>query len=227
MDGGDFYVSLKGIPHYGESGYKSKKQALDMEDPAICTIPFKYNQLVCHLGNLPHGSTKIEKIYGDQLRVIVGFNVFCKKSGPIVQQAPEHSAAFRRKVQVQKLFSRDTSLQSIKQNKPFARLLVLAKREKIKHEFKQAQDRLANEIPRLLPSTVQELVDHFCSTSSNSSWPPTPVDLQVYVHHQILKGQYRVASIGEDRVSIAKGRVRNDKDLVSVKATIELAPANE
>lgn len=228
MDGGDFFVSLRGIPHYAESGYKSKKQALDMDDSAICTIPFKYNQMICHLGNLPHGSTKIEKIDGDQLRVIVGFNAFDKKSGPIVRQAPEHSAAFRRKVHVQKLFSRDASFQSIKRNKPLARLLVLAKREKVKREFRQAQDRLEKEIPGLLPSTVQELVDHFFKTSSDSSWPSTPTDLQVYLHHQILKGHYRISSFKEeDTAGTTEGRAKPAKTLVSMEATIEMVLASE
>eukprot|EP00980_Cylindrotheca_fusiformis_P013259 scaffold3373_cov137-Cylindrotheca_fusiformis.AAC.19 len=223
LDGGDFYVSLKGIPQYEQIGYKSKKAALDMGDPSIRTVPFKCNQAICHLGNLPHGSTKIEKIHGDQLRVIVGFNVFCKKSGPIVQQAPEHSVAFRRKVRFQNLFSKDATFESIKKNKPLARLLVLAKREKLQREFRQARDRLANEIPRLLPSTVQELVDHFVSIPSDSSWPSTPTDLQVYLHHQILKGQYRVASTGDDKASIQARSGKGGSELISMAATIEWA----
>lgn len=94
LEGGDFYVSLQGIKKYSEHGYKAKKKevSLDPSDDSIFIIPYKFNQLTCHPGNLPHGSTKIEKIHGNQLRVIVGFNVFCKEFGPIVQQAPEHSA---------------------------------------------------------------------------------------------------------------------------------------
>lgn len=179
-------------------------------------LPFRFNQLTCHLGNLPHGSTTVEKIHGDQLRVIVGFNVFCKNSGPIVMQAPEHSDAFRRKVRIQRLL-KNANLQSIKKNKPLARLLVLAKREKIKREFKESQEKLRREIPSHLPATVQELADRFCSDPANPAWPSTPEDLQVFIHRQVLKGEYRLAG-SREQLSKSDG-------LVSMTTTVELVSA--
>ncbi|CAJ1945138.1 unnamed protein product [Cylindrotheca closterium] len=214
IDGGDFYVSLKGIPHYEITGYKAKRQPVDMKDPGVISLPYKYNQLTCHLGNLPHGSTKVEKIHGDQLRVIVGFNVFCAKSGPLVQLAPEHSDKFRRKVLGMKMFSQNVSLESIRKNKPLTRLLVMAKREKAKNEFRQSQETLKREILSYLPATVQELADRFCSDPANSSWPYTPGDLQMFIYDQVLKGEYRLAAFGDEPSS--------SKDSVSMTATVEL-----
>lgn len=131
IEGGDFYVSLKGIPDYRIHGYKSKLK-LDINESNFVTVPYRFNQIMCFLGNLPHGSTEIDKIHGSQKRTIVGFNVCCMISGPVVMQAPEHSSKFRRKVQVEKLLSRNMTLNRIKNNKPLAKLLVLAKRKKIK-----------------------------------------------------------------------------------------------
>lgn len=213
IDGGNYYVSLKGIPHYESSGYKAKRQPVDMEDPEVINLPYKYNQLTCHLGNLPHGSTRVESIQGDQLRVIVGFNVFCANSGPLVQLAPEHSEKFRRKVLGMKMFSQNVSLKSIKRNKPLTRLLVLAKREKIKNEFRQSQEKLKREILSYLPATVQELADRFCSDPANS-WPHTSRDLQLFIYDQVLKGEYRLAALDDEP--------SNSKDPIAMTATVEL-----
>jgi hypothetical protein len=212
LEGGDFVVSLEGIPHYKLHGYKSKTQCVSMDK--MVHIPYRFNQLTCHLGNLPHGSTKVEAILGDQLRVIVGFNVFGYDIGPIVQRAPEHSSAFRRKVQVERVLSKtkNLSLAALKQNKPLTKLLVLAKRERIKQEFKQAQERLAQELPQRLPATIQDLMDQFYTENNDLCWPASPVDVQVYLHHQIQQGHYRI--IGGDEKT---------KDLVSPLVKIDLA----
>ena len=172
--------------------------------------------MMCHLGNLPHGSTRVEKIHGDQLRVIVGFNVFCAKSGPLVQLAPEHSEDFRRKILRMKILSQNVSLQSIKRNKQLSRMLVVAKREKFKKEFLQAQERLMREIPSYLPATIQELVNRFCSDpTKNTSWPRTPSDLQVFIYDQVLKGEYRLKG-SEDSAAACS-------DSIPMTAIVQLA----
>jgi len=190
-----------------------------MEDPDVITLPYRYNQLTCHLGNLPHGSTKVEKIHGDQLRVIVGFNVFCTNSGPLVQLAPEHSEKFRRKVLGMKILSQDVSFQAIKRNKPLARLLVLAKREKVKNEFRQSQEKLKREMQLLLPATVQKLADRFCSNPMKNSWPRKPEDLQVFIYDQVLKGEYRLAESGDEPL-----QCRNSVSMTSIVELVSTGP---
>lgn len=217
IEGGDFYVSLKGIPDYRIHGYKSKLKKLDLNESNFVTVPYRFNQITCFLGNLPHGSTKIDKIHGSQKRTIVGFNVCCMISGPVVMQAPEHSSKFRRKVQVEKLLSRNMTLNRIKNNKPLAKLLVLAKRKKIKDDFRRAQEKLGKEIPGLLPCRVQDLIDRFCSKTA-SQWPVSPADLQVYLYHQIVDGKYRIHIDGR-HIGGTKDRI---DEMVSPLATLGL-----
>lgn len=127
VEGGTFKLSMEGISHYERHGYKCKLLPLltansddgdGMDDDGIVNIPYKYNQVTLHDGDLPHWSTPIESI-GDcadesngidsdgnnttrktteqsSYRVIVGFNVFPGQGvGERVQAAPEHSKAFR------------------------------------------------------------------------------------------------------------------------------------
>lgn len=195
--GGDFLVSLEGIQHYENHGFKQCKSSIDQED-MVC-IPYHFNQLTCHLGNLPHASTKIEHIQGTQKRVIIGFNVFGHDVGPRVQEAPEHSEQFRRKIQAQRAVLCSTnsrkgvSLERLKQNKPLAKLLVLAKRERIKQQYQEAQQRLAADIPKYLPATVSFLMNRFYSPNTDLCWPASPTDVQVYIHHQIQQGRFSPA----------------------------------
>jgi hypothetical protein len=101
----------------------------------------------------------------------------------------------------------------------FTKLLVLAKREWIKQEFKKAQDPLTEELPQLLPTTVQDLMNHFGAKKINSdvSWPVSPVDIQVYLHHKIREGQYRIMN----------NAVKNTDNLVSPLVTMELIETPE
>jgi hypothetical protein len=212
--GGDFLVSLEGIPHYQRHGYKAT--AIDEE---MIRIPYQYNQLACHHGNLPHASTKIQEIKGSQRRVIVGFNVFGHDFGQIVQKAPEHSDAFRRKVQVQRAFSnKKMTLQQVQQNKVLSKLLVLAKRERIKQEFQQAQQRIAKDLPDRLPATVHDLMTLYYDNNRGSCWPSSRVDVQVFLHHQIKEGKFHVVNLE----SLPGGTSR--KDLISPMALIDLSP---
>jgi len=215
IKGGDFVVSLDGITHYDKHGYKCKRSQPDIEN--MIRIPYQFNQLTCHLGNLPHASTRIESIDGPQVRVIVGFNVFGHDVGHKVQEAPEHSEKFRRKVQAQRAILRSNakimSIERLRQNKPLTKLIVLAKRERIKQEFKQAQERLAQEIPKHLPATVEQLMNRFYSRNQEQCWPATPTDVQVYLHHQIKRGNFKVIPSPESRMMT---------DLVSPQATLVL-----
>ena len=95
-------------------------------------------------------------------RVIMGFNVFSDDIGPLVSKVPEHSESFRRWVKwhravvLKNNFSRandgnansqtkltsvydnwkkTVKLDDLRKNKPLMKLLVLAKREKIKREW--------------------------------------------------------------------------------------------
>lgn len=204
VNGGAFVVSLQGIPHYKKHGYKGKLCEPCIDD--MVNIPYEFNQLTCHLGNLPHGSTKIESIDGDQMRVIVGFNVFGHDVGETVQRAPEHSDQFRRKVRFQRMIFRSNgagdgedgalSLEQVKNNKSLAKLLVLAKRQRIKEEFEKGKRWLEKEIEPLLPTTVQTLMDSLLCKNPGYCWPSNPTDIQVFIHQQILQGHWK--KVGDD-----------------------------
>jgi hypothetical protein len=225
--GGAFQVSLDGLDHYQTHGYKAKKVQVVVDN--MITIPYRYNQLLCHAGHLPHASSRVESIQGDQsLRVIVGFNVFSHDVGPVVQKAPEHSDAFRRQVQVQRKVEqlltqkKNLNLESIRKNKPLSKLLVLAKRERIKQRFRAARAELQERLPTLLPATVQHLMDTLSSTDTGF-WPG-PVDVQVHLHHQVLDGTLRVVVVAGDESSTLL-TISKQKDLLSPSVT--LAPAEE
>jgi hypothetical protein len=188
-------VSLQGISHYQMHGYKAKK--LDVDDTSMVRIPYVFNQMICHLGNLPHSSTKVEHIHGDQERVIIGFNVFCNTAGPYVQQAPEHSDQFRRTIHLQRYINRTMitskqkmSLQLLKTNKSLSKLLVLAKRQYIKNKYNLSRERLANEVPKHLPATVASLVAYFSSSEEGCNLLQD--DVRVFLHHEIQQGQLKI-----------------------------------
>jgi hypothetical protein len=201
---------------------------------------------------LPHLSTKIESFGSDTLdasnlkRVIVGFNVFLHDIGPIVQNAPEHSHVFNQKVKMQRMQRRRRqqqqqndggdrgradggsrlSLQALQSNPQLAKLLVLAKRQKVKQDLCQAQAALTQHIVALLlakqqadaerPQPQEEdededirtglpvaiLMQQSCRENSNNishNWSssslvsfPTPVDVQVHVHHLCRQGVLQI-----------------------------------
>jgi hypothetical protein len=215
VDGGAFRVSLEGIDHYRKYGYKSKK-CVD-HDNSMIEIPYRFNQLTIHLGNLPHSSTKIEAIHGNQNRVIVGFNVFCKVAGPLVQKAPEHSDAFRKAIKLQKAIKRTTTgskqmnFDYLRSNKGLTKLLVLAKREHVKKKFQLSQQLLAEEVPKQLPNTVEALMKIF--SGKEIGWQITPDDVRVFVHHGIQEGKYEVIGLLE----------QSSDQLVPLTATLTVA----
>ena len=190
------------------------------------TVPYRYNRMILQSGHLPHLSTPVESMQplprpNDTLqtnnnnnnnnkaikRVILGFNVFGHDYGALVQQAPEHSDVFRRKVTLQRMINSATqknqqnnnnnsnspnqriTLDALSANKGLSKLLVLAKREKIKRDLARAQRQLDQELEALLLETgangvsVERLMTKF-GTTDGQTWP-SPVDVQVHIHHRI------------------------------------------
>ena len=203
MVGGAFAVNLQGMKHYETHGYKGKLSGDDMAgyqtppqeseihvDPKTqwMTIPYRYNRLICHSGQLPHLSTPIESLPSPTTkRVILGFNFFCHDVGPTVQQAPEHSKAFRKRVQLSQCL-RTISLTNMS---PVVRhLLVLAKRRAIQQKLKVDQALLTECILQQIPCTVQQLME---TCSCLTQWPRM-VDVHVHVHHLVKNGQLIVAT---------------------------------
>jgi hypothetical protein len=231
IHGGAFQVSLEGLDHYQTHGYKAKKAPVVVDN--LISVTYRYNQLLCHAGHLPHASSRIQSIQGNQQswRVIVGFNVFGHDIGPMVQKAPEHSDAFRRQVQVQRKVQqmitqkKNLDLQSIQNNKPLSKLLVLAKRERIKQKFRAARIELQERLPTLLPATVQHLM--YTLGSTDTGYWPAPVDVQVYLHHQVLDGSLRVVLVvvGDESSTSTPPpcTTSKPKDLISPLATLALA----
>jgi hypothetical protein len=234
VEGGKYCAHLDGLEHYEKYGYKGAKldkkedsadasstgiSVLPVEDdPGWVKVPYKYNRIIWQSGHLPHLSTTVERIeseVGSRMacppkRVIVGFNVFLHDVGPTVQRAPEHSAAFRRKVMVERFLyqKRRFPLELVKQSPNLAKLLVLAKRQKAKQEFCQAQQELNGEIQRFLQQTtavpVAELMKKY--GQSDGVWP-TGVDVQVQIHRQCQDGRLSCVQGGEPHDFSAKSLV--------------------
>lgn len=222
MVGGEFCVNLRGLDHYAEHGYKGMISGDPMGgwkslDTAIggvhldssnkwVTIPYACNRGIVHNGDLPHLSAPIQHIDDDNLsRVIVGFNVFGHDVGSRVAKAPEHSRQFRRQVKLYRTTLRapkdiggrrngGMDLSQIRKNKGLTKLLVLAKRERVKAQLRRDQERLtcniwnhllshhASDEKRL--SCVGDIIEKFGIPSTESGWP-TPVDAHVHLHNMI------------------------------------------
>jgi hypothetical protein len=211
MKGGDLGICFGGLEHYHRHGYKGAKQRLkqleiDKQDENLSsntqqdqddwiTVPYRYNRMIIKSGHLPHHSTCVETLVpATQKRVIVGFNVFGHDYGPQVQQAPEHSEVFRRKVALQRALllsnkSCGINVQALQANKGLSKLLVLAKRAKIKQELAQAQRQLDKALDDYLQRiavdgsgvTVESLMKQF---GTSSGWP-SPVDVQVHINQRL------------------------------------------
>ena len=187
------------------------------------TVPYRYNRAIFHHGQLPHLSAPIKSISSSgedaennrqrsKSRVILGMNVFGRDIGPEVSKAPEHSDAFRRKIKMYRaLLSKPSqngdgkertsthntklSVEAVKKNKALSKLLVLAKREKIKEDLRRRQAQLTVDIWAALdaaeksnsssPLTVGELMERLGNPSTELTWP-TPTDVHVHLHHLVL-----------------------------------------
>ena len=154
-------------------------------------------------------------------RVIVGLNVFGHDVGPLVSRAPEHSRPFRRRVRLYRSAinacrakgdgdpagGKSTragggmDLSRIRKNRGLTKLLVLAKRERVKEELRLDQERLSRGIrDRLLryrgrglpPPRVADIIEEFGGPNDdiNGSWPKS-VDVHVHLHHMLLPASAR------------------------------------
>jgi len=90
-------------------------------------------------------------------------------------------------------------LARIRKNKPLTKLLVLAKREKVKSDLRRNQQLLTERIWKKLlqnyqqnesPIKVSDLVQEFGSPNDSkvSAWPKS-IDVHVHVHHILLAGK--------------------------------------
>ena len=223
MVGGEFCANLRGLEHYAEQGYKGILSGDPMGswfkssdttksgvyvDPSNkwVTIPYAFNRGIVHNGDLPHLSAPIELIDDDHLsRVIVGFNVFGYDVGVKVAKAPEHSRQFRRQVKLYRTTlsapndsgsNGGMNLSQIRKNKGLTKLLVLAKRERVKEQFRRDQQQLTCNIwNRLLSHHVSDekrhlcvgdIVEEFGIPNTESGWP-TPVDSHVHLHNMLKR----------------------------------------
>jgi hypothetical protein len=207
MEGGEFAVNVNGIQHYQQHGYKgnisgdsmggwsscrapttNKEQVSWEKETGWVTIPYKYNRMIGHSGHLPHLSAPFSC---QDYRVIVGFNVFRMDVGPFVEQAPEHSHAFRRRIQCHRVLNNNSgmSLANIRQNKTLTKLLVLAKREKVKQELRKAQEVLDKELEHSVTrngTSVQTLINNLAQ-AEDGVWP-CAVDVQVHIQLRVHDG---------------------------------------
>jgi hypothetical protein len=192
------------------------------------TIPYKYNRMIRHSGHLPHVSASFTTSNNEEKttttrRVIIGFNVFRTDVGPYVQQAPEHSQAFRRRIRLARLSSSlatTTSttgminnnnnntvitLSKCQENKTLRKLLVLAKRNKMKQAYKHLVETLDQELEQRITNTttnggmlVQTLVEEITSSINKDTaeattcllWPIGNVDVQVHIQRRVKEGKF-------------------------------------
>ena len=211
MQGGEFCVNLRGLDHYGDHGYKGgksgdpmggwKRPSLDrrldsgvyVSDDSWVTIPYAHCRGIAHSGELPHLSSPIESIDDDCIsRVIIGFNVFGHDVGHLVSKAPEHSKTFRRKVKLYRstlatpiCHANGMNLSQIRNNKGLTKLLVLAKREKIKAELRRSQEKLTRDVwERLLEQEGASVSTIVSELSRASEWPRRN-DVHAHVNRMI------------------------------------------
>jgi hypothetical protein len=226
--GGDYCASLHGLEHYRSHGYKELHKPVEIND--MVRIPYQYNCLILASGHLPHLSTRIESIEfvdsdlegtsvsssfsADQLRhrqrrVIVGFNVFGYDFGPLVQQAPEHSDAFRawvaerrRRRQTHQQQQGRLTLSMVQANPVLAQRLIQAKRAKVRADLLESQQRLDEQIDSYLRKqgakqganavTVSDLVAAF--GKNDGSWP-TANDVHAHLYRQDKHKRYKIVPL--------------------------------
>lgn len=149
-------------------------------EPGWVTVPYRFNQGILHSGTLPHLSGKVLDIEdtkeGGAKRVVMGFNIFGHRVGEWVQRCPEHSDKFRKMVQIHQWFINTSnnclsekyddnngksyvetshekhviSFEMIKNNRGLAKLLILAKKERMKKQWEEAKNVMTEWIIREL-----------------------------------------------------------------------------
>jgi len=170
IEGGSLLVFREGLDHYERHGYKCKKRPLplpDNEPKQVVCIPYRFNRGIVCDGEYPHLSTPIQSLPPGMRRVIMGFNVFDHCVGPYVMKAPEHSKAFNRRVKLYQAIRPSTfpaggtshnniSLETVKDNKPLRKLLLIAKRQQAKERFQTQQAETKSQILDLLQTLEPE-----------------------------------------------------------------------
>lgn len=205
MQGGNYCVHTGGLLHYEIHGFKGKKCEISFADESCkqgqwLDIPYRYSRMILQRGHLPHLSTRIESLPPGMQRVIVGFNVFRHDVGPFVERAPEHSAAFRRRVALQSVLERNLrgghslSLESVRSNPALVKLLVQAKRKKVKDDLLCQQRNLDERIDVLLkaPRKVSDLIQ--CLARQDGEWPNAD-DVHVHIHHRCKEGRWLLLEV--------------------------------
>jgi hypothetical protein len=239
--GGDYFVvvSGNGLDHYYKHGYKGKLSPLNETDDHpyfssslvdehksndVLQIKYEFNRMICQSGHLPHWSTRVEEpvknassvsdSMQENVRVIVGFNVFLHDVGPVIQQAPEHSDAFRRRVNDQKRNNPNLTLQAFTNNPQLRRLLILAKRQKSLNNFKRAQKELDDRMQQFINIkneriTVGQLIDAFTPPDNTDHWPYDGNDVLVHIYNACKKGTLRFTG-ADDREQPFTKLIRKD-----------------
>jgi hypothetical protein len=216
FSGGDYCVVVRGngLDHYNRHGYKESLEP--MTDDEGCHIQFNYmfNRMICQSGHLPHWSTLVEApipasndstMHADcdsetDKRVVVGFNVFLHDVGPVIQPAPEHSEAFRKRVRLPRRSTKSDSfsLEAVMANPRLRRLLILAKREKRTADLVSLKHKMEVAIQKYLESkqfvSVKELLELFPSQVKNDD-PFNIDDMHVCIHNLWKGGGLQV--VGE------------------------------
>ena len=164
-------------------------------------------------------------------RVILGFNVFGHDVGDIIAKAPEHSKTFRRKVKLYRACSSERALSNdnpsnanlnktnaqktgldisqITQNKALSKLLVLAKRERVKEELRRQQEQLSIDIwTRLLEREkgkdltnlrIADIIVDLSNTDVDSdgriSWPRSD-DVHAHLNRMLFLAQETFHDVG-------------------------------
>lgn len=120
--GGAFYVNRRGLAHYAQYGYKTRrltpsKVTTDVLEARSDTeagwerVPYLYRRGIICDGELPHFSGRVRSLPPASewrssaqglpvKRVVVGFNVFPHAIGACVAKYPEHSSAFNKHVKL-------------------------------------------------------------------------------------------------------------------------------
>ena len=126
-------------------------------------------------------------------------------------------------------------MEAVKRNKALSKLLVLAKREKVKQDLRERQERLTEIIFEALqkassveasPITVGELIDRLGqpNTEDDATWP-TPTDVHVHLHHLIAR-TCQPSKPKEERIVLVEDEDKFGKDgLVSPSAKLSLEKA--
>lgn len=177
-------------------------------------VPYKYRRGTWHTGELPHQSGEVtygslgDDNCGDsgntgwgRTRVIVGINAFDHVCGPEISKAPEHSDAFNREVRLcQALVAREKkgkamNFQAVMEgSSAVKKMLVLAKREKVKMELEKEKKAANAVINAWEGGSVRSLVERIAKGGKI-----TEAQAEVYVSLATRGGVIKIDKIDKDK----------------------------